>query len=112
MKLYHWDSLVREFAPGKVKDHMPSIEQMLLVTLALNKGENISIAAQPEERMIQLFLGQLSIEVANKYFVIYPNEIIIIPPRFDYRAEAMEDCFAIQLIRNHQQQEDDYLWGV
>ena len=112
MKVYRWDSYERRFLPARIQDHTPSGESVLLQSLQVRKGEMVTSTGLPSERMICLLRGSWKMNIAEHELTVRRSEAIIIPSGFNHSAEAMEDSFAIQMVRQHEQPDDSYLWGV
>ncbi|PYP86694.1 MAG: hypothetical protein DMF61_12395 [Blastocatellia bacterium AA13] len=111
MKLYHWDSFERRFLSVPVRDHLPNGECVRLISVEIPKGERINAAAASDDQMICLLSGSWRINIANSELVVRRNEAVIIPSGFNHSAEAIEDSFALQMVREHGP-EEECLWGV
>ena len=111
MKLYHWDSFERRFLAVPVQDHLPSGERVRMMSLQVGKGERVNSVAASDDQMICLLRGSWRMSIANNELVIRRNEAVIIPSGFHHSAEAIEDSFALQMVREPER-EEECLWGV
>ena len=112
MKLYRWDSFAREFKSVSAKDYMPSGERVMLMSLQVSKGERISGSSASGERLICLLRGAWSMKIAGAPLVVRRNEAVIIPLGFEHSAEAIEDSFALDIVREQEAEDEAQLWGV
>lgn len=112
MKLYRWDSFTREFKSVSAKDYMPSGERVMLMSLQVSKGERVSGSSSSGERLICLLRGAWSMKIAGSPLVVRRNEAVIIPLGFEHSAEAIEDSFALDIVREQEAEDEAQLWGV
>ena len=112
MKLYRWDSFLREFKSVPAQDYMPSGERVLLMSLHVSKGEQVSGSPVSGERLICLLRGSWRMKIAGNQLVVRRNEAVIIPLGFEHSAEAMEDSFALHIVREQETEDELPLWGV
>jgi quercetin dioxygenase-like cupin family protein len=112
MKVYRWDSYERRFLAARMHDSTAPGERVMLMTLQVKKGDRVSSAGLPDERMICLLRGSWRMNVADHELMVRRSEAIVIPSGFGHSAEAVEDSFALQLVREPEQADDGYLWGV
>ena len=111
MTLYHWDSLERRFLPVPVQDHLPSGERVRMMSLRVEKGERVSAVAASDDQMICLLRGSWRMIIANNELLVRRNEAVVIPSGFDHSLEAIEDSFALRMVREPERDEE-CLWGV
>ncbi|HLG15097.1 MAG TPA: hypothetical protein VJH03_11425 [Blastocatellia bacterium] len=110
MKVYRWDSFERRFNPGPFQDYLPPGEKVLMMTVAIGKGETVGGTAASGERMFCLLRGSWHMSVAESDLVVRRNEAVIIPSGFPHTAMAIEDSFALQMERESGEEEN--LWAV
>jgi len=111
MKLYHWDSFERRFLPVPVQEFMPGEERVRLMSLQVEKGARVNSEAIADDQMICLLRGSWRMNIGDNSLVVRRNEAVIIPSGFTHSAEAIEDSFALQMVREREV-EEDCLWGV
>lgn len=111
MKLYCWDSFERRFTQTLGQEHIPSGERVMLESLEIEKGQRITGEAASGEMMICMLRGAWRMKIADSFLTVRDNEVVIIPHGFSHSAEAIEDSFALQIVRECESN-DDYLWGV
>ena len=99
MKLYQWDSSQNRFTAA-LRDYMvPDAERVTLSSLQIQKGERLQSNTFPSEQMICLLRGAWRLSIAGDQLVVRRNEAVVIPPGFEHSAEAIQDSFALQMIR-------------
>ncbi|HXG92309.1 MAG TPA: hypothetical protein VNN73_08070 [Blastocatellia bacterium] len=111
MTLYCWNSFERRFIPTHDREHIPSGERVLLRSLEIGKGERVTGEATSGEQFICILRGAWRMKIAGNLLTVRDSEAVIIPSGFKHSAEAIEDSFALQMVREREPNED-YLWGV
>ncbi len=103
---------MREFRPVPAQDYMPSGERVLLMSLHVGKGEQVSGSPVSGERLICLLRGAWRMKIAGNQLVVRRNEAVIIPLGFEHSAEAIEDSLALHIVREQETEDEPPLWGV
>jgi quercetin dioxygenase-like cupin family protein len=112
MTLYRWDSSARRFTSSPFRDHQLSGEKVLLKSFEVEKGCTMEAGAACNDTLICLLRGALRVRVASDELIVRDREAVMIPFGFRHSAEAIEDSFALQMLREPRAADDDYLWGV
>jgi len=112
MTLYRWDATSRTFTSCPIQQHIPSGEKVTLKGINVSKGERVTSDAGPGDTLICLLRGTLKVRVAEGDLIVRNNEAIMIPFGFRHSAEAIEDSFALEMVRETGHTNEDYLWGV
>jgi quercetin dioxygenase-like cupin family protein len=112
MTLYCWDWYERKFVTAPIQDQLQWDERVLMKSLQVSKGESVIAEVASGELLICLLRGAWQMEMAGSRLTVHDNEAIIIPKGFSHSAEAIEDSFALQMVRDQETSERDCLWGV
>jgi quercetin dioxygenase-like cupin family protein len=97
MRIYQWDSSEKKFTPAR--DYSPPGERVLMMSLTVEKGERVTGRPAPSEQMICLLRGAWRMKIADKDLIVRRNEAVVIPSGFEHSAVAIEDSFALQVVR-------------
>jgi homogentisate 1,2-dioxygenase len=112
MTLYCWDWFERKFILAPVQDQLQWDERVLMKGLRVSKGESVVAEVASGELLICLLRGAMRMKMAGGQLTVRHNEAVIIPKGFSHSAEALEDSFALQMVREQEMSERDCLWGV
>ena len=112
MTLYCWDWFERKFILAPIQDQLQWDERVLMKSLQVGKGESVSAEVASGELLICLLRGAWRMKMAGGHLTVRHNEAVIIPKGFSHSAEALEDSFALQMVREQEASERDCLWGV
>jgi quercetin dioxygenase-like cupin family protein len=112
MTLYCWDSFERKFMPAPIQDQLQWDERVSMKSLQVSKGESVSAGVASGESLICLLRGAWQVKMAGSQLTVRHDEAVIIPKGFSHSAEAIEDSFALQMVREQETSERDCLWGV
>jgi quercetin dioxygenase-like cupin family protein len=99
MKLYQWDSQRKRFMPGGGEYTVPAAEPVTVSSLEVSKGQQVSGHFSASEQMIFLLKGAWRVKVGTDDLIVRRNEAVVIPPGFEHSAEAIQDSFALQMVR-------------
>jgi hypothetical protein len=99
MRLYEWDSSERKFTPRWAADDLPPGDRVLLASLEVSKGDYLNGAPATSERLICLLKGAWRMKIAGGELVVRRNEAIRIPAGFGHSVEAIQDSFALQMVK-------------
>lgn len=112
MTLYCWDWFERKFVTAPIQDQLQWDERVLMKSFQVSKGESVIAEVASGELLICLLRGAWQMEMAGSRLTVHDNEAVIIPKGFSHSAEAIEDSFALQMVREQENGERDCLWGV
>ena len=99
MKLYQWDSRNKRFTSAASGYSVPDAEQVTLSSVQIDKGQRVDISSSPNEQMICLLRGAWRVDIPGGALIVRRNEAVIIPPGVEHSAEAIQDSFAVQMVR-------------
>jgi quercetin dioxygenase-like cupin family protein len=99
MKLYQWDTFQNRFTSAACNYSLPAAERVTLSSLQVSKGERVQSGSATAEQMICVLRGAWRLNIAGNQLIVRRNEAVVIPPGFEHTAEAIQDSFALQMIR-------------
>lgn len=87
-------------------------ERVSVKSLQVSKGDRVSAELASGESLICLLRGAWRMKMAGGQLTVHHNEAVVIPKGFSHSAEAIEDSFALQMVREQETSDRDCLWGV
>jgi len=97
MKVYNWEEVEKEEMNELLGRQFISGNQITMAKIFLKKGCVVPTHTHESEQMSTVFTGSLKFNVGGKEVVVGPGETLVIPSFVPHSAEAIEDCYEMDV---------------
>ncbi|MGD2120353.1 MAG: cupin domain-containing protein [Gemmatimonadota bacterium] len=108
---FQWDKMEKEKVTDVIDRKVISGEQAMVAQIFLEKGAVVPNHSHENEQITYLLEGALRFRIGSdgEELILRAGEVLVIPPNVPHEAEALEDCFDLDVFSPPRQ---DWLDGT
>jgi quercetin dioxygenase-like cupin family protein len=94
---YRWDEIAPEKVTEMISRKIVTGEREMLAQIWLKKGAIVPTHSHESEQISYVIQGALKFTIQGEEFVVREGEVLHIPSGVPHQAEALDDCFELDL---------------
>jgi quercetin dioxygenase-like cupin family protein len=94
---YRWDEIALEKVTEMISRKIVTGEREMLAQIWLKKGAIVPAHQHESEQLSYVLQGALKFTIQGEEFVVREGEVLHIPSMVPHQAEALDDCFEMDV---------------
>ena len=94
---YRWDELASEKVTEMISRKIVTGEREMLAQIWLKKGAIVPAHSHESEQISYVIQGALKFTILGEEFTVREGEVLHIPSNVPHQAEALDDCFEMDV---------------
>jgi len=94
---YRWDDIASEKVTEMISRKIVTGEREMLAQIWLKKGAIVPTHAHESEQLSYVLQGALKFTIQGEEFIVREGEVLHIPSMVPHQAEALDDCFEMDV---------------
>ena len=94
---YRWDEIALEKVTEMISRKLVTGEREMLAQIWLKKGAIVPTHAHESEQISYVLTGALRFTIQGEEFTVREGEVLVIPSNVPHQAEALDDCFEMDV---------------
>jgi len=94
---YRWDDIAQETVTAMISRKIVTGERGMLAQIWLKKGAIVPIHSHESEQLSYVLQGALKFTIQGEEFTVREGEVLHIPSMVLHQAEALDDCFEMDV---------------
>jgi quercetin dioxygenase-like cupin family protein len=94
---YRWDELASEKVTEMISRKIVTGEREMLAQIWLRKGAIVPAHSHESEQISYVIHGALKFTIQGEEFIVREGEVLHIPSNVPHQAEALDDCFELDV---------------
>jgi len=94
---YRWDEIASEKVTEMISRKIITGEREMLAQIWLKKGAIVPTHSHESEQISYVFQGALRFTIQGEEFIVRDGEVLHIPSNVPHQAEALDDCFELDV---------------
>jgi len=94
---YRWDDIASEKVTEMISRKIVTGEREMLAQIWLKKGAIVPTHAHESEQLSYVLQGALTFTIQGEEFIVREGEVLHIPSMVPHQAEALDDCFEMDV---------------
>jgi quercetin dioxygenase-like cupin family protein len=111
VRFFRWDDMEKEPVTEQIRRRLVTGDRVMLAHIYLDKGARVPMHSHDNEQITYLLEGSLKFWIGEdrKELVLRAGEVLHIPSNVPHEAEALEDCWDVDVFSPPRQ---DWLDGT
>jgi quercetin dioxygenase-like cupin family protein len=94
---YRWDEIAQEKVTEMISRKMVTGEREMLAQIWLKKGAIVPTHSHESEQLTYVLQGALKFSIDGEELIVREGEVLHIPSMVPHQAEALDDCFELDV---------------
>jgi quercetin dioxygenase-like cupin family protein len=94
---YRWDDIASEKVTDLISRKVVTGEREMLAQIWLKQGAIVPTHAHESEQISYVLQGALKFTIQGEEFIVREGEVLHIPSMVPHQAEALDDCFEMDV---------------
>ena len=94
---YRWDEIASEKVTEMISRKIVTGEREMLAQIWLKKGAIVPTHSHESEQISYVIQGALKFTIQGEEFIVREGEVLHIPSNVPHQAEALDDCFEMDV---------------
>jgi len=94
---YRWDDIASEKVTEMISRKIVTGEREMLAQIWLKKGAIVPTHSHESEQISYVLQGALKFTIQGEEFIVREGEVLHIPSMVPHQAEALDDCFEMDV---------------
>jgi quercetin dioxygenase-like cupin family protein len=94
---YRWDDIASEKVTEMISRKIVTGEREMLAQIWLKKGAIVPTHSHESEQISYVLQGALKFTIRGEEFLVREGEVLHIPSMVPHQAEALDDCFEMDV---------------
>ena len=94
---YRWDEIASEKVTEMISRKVVTGEREMLAQIWLKKGAIVPTHSHESEQISYVIQGALKFTIQGEEFTVREGEVLHIPSNVPHQAEALDDCFEMDV---------------
>ena len=94
---YRWDEIAQEKVTEMISRKIVTGEREMLAQIWLKKGAIVPTHSHESEQLTYVLQGALKFSIDGEELIVREGEVLHIPSMVPHQAEALDDCFELDV---------------